>query len=81
LDPKVGQPIFETQKFTTSVKVEVGKPVLLGTKNPPHDNGVAKLNPAEQIRLCFVTGDLVSAAGTTVRGNAPTAPAPSPVRP
>ena len=41
------QPVIATQRLTTSVIVKTGEPFLLGTLNPPVNNGIA-LPPKEQ---------------------------------
>lgn len=50
----VEQPIVDTQKIQTAVTARVGSPLLLGTLNPPFENGV---NPRKDqaVWFCFVT--------------------------
>ncbi len=61
----LGQPLFETQKITTSLTVYSGTHLLIGTCNPPYQNGVAKDDAAAQIALEFVTAHVISPTGGT----------------
>ncbi len=65
-DLKFGQPTFETQKITTSVSIEPNKPFLIGTKNLPYDDGIAKPDPERTVWLEFVTGEVITAQGRIV---------------
>lgn len=51
---EVEQPIVDTQKIKTAVTARVGSPLLLGTLNPPFENGV---NPRKDqvVWFCFIT--------------------------
>jgi hypothetical protein len=57
------QPIFETQKITTSISLQAGKPFLIGTMNPPADNGIATNDSARRIWLFFATAHVVGSDG------------------
>ncbi|MFZ2639972.1 MAG: hypothetical protein WA117_03210 [Verrucomicrobiia bacterium] len=49
------QPLFERQKITTSVMVTDGEPFLLGTLNPPFNNGVGTDQKEQRVWLDFLT--------------------------
>ncbi len=57
------QPLFETQKITTSLSMEAGKPLFLGTCNTPFGTGLSKDDVAHQICLEFVTAYLITPEG------------------
>jgi len=75
-DKKITQPLFETQKLTTTITVESGHPFLLGTINPPFGTGLSKDDKAHQIWLQFITGYVVSSRGKIV-SDSPISPATS----
>jgi hypothetical protein len=60
----VEQPLFETQKVTTSLTLQAGKTMLLGTCNPPFGTGLSKDDAAHQIWLQFITPYLITPEGT-----------------
>ncbi len=59
--------VVETQNITTQITLQAGAHLLLGTANPPYQNGAAKGEAATRIALEFVSGSVVSAAGITVK--------------
>ena len=56
---KQPQPLFETQKVTTSITVLAGEPTLLGTLNAPFGNGLAIEVKEQRVWLDFFTVDVV----------------------
>ena len=52
-DPTVAQPVFVTQKLTTSTTLEASAPHFLGTLSRPSENGVAD-GAAAEISLAFL---------------------------
>jgi hypothetical protein len=54
------QPLFETQKLTTSITVQDGEPSFLGTLNPPFGNGLAIEQKEHRVWLDFITVDIVA---------------------
>ena len=52
-DPTAAQPLFVTQKLTTSTTLEAGAPHYLGSLTPPSENGVAG-GAAAEIWLAFL---------------------------
>ncbi len=57
------QPLFETQKTTTSVRTHAGQPFLLGTPNPPFGTGLGKDQTEQRIWFQFITAYVVDAQG------------------
>lgn len=51
----VKMPVFETQKFTTSVQLQADTPRLLGTLSPPVNTGAEGSNKEDRIWLAFLT--------------------------
>jgi hypothetical protein len=51
----VPYPIFQTQKFTTSVNVQVNVPLLVGTLSPAVNVGTEKAPEAPRVWVAFVT--------------------------
>ncbi|MBM3889590.1 MAG: type II and III secretion system protein [Verrucomicrobia bacterium] len=49
------QPMFRSQRLTTSVVVKDGEPFLLGTFTPPMNNGIAAPQKEHRIWLDFIT--------------------------
>lgn len=54
------QPVLATQRLTTSVIVKTGEPFLLGTLNPPVNNGIAPPPKEQRIWLDFITAQVLS---------------------
>jgi hypothetical protein len=50
----VPQPIFQTRKFTTCQAIPTGRPILVGTLNPPLADGVSERTDAGRTWLVFV---------------------------
>jgi Bacterial type II and III secretion system protein len=67
----VRQPTFETQKFTTSACVKDGHPLLLGTLNPPWQNGIVAEQPQHRIWLDFLTCQVLSKDGSPLHTQKP----------
>jgi hypothetical protein len=51
------QPLFETRKVTTSVSAVIGRNVLIGTLNPPGNNGVNGRTDSGRTWLLFVRAE------------------------
>jgi len=54
------QPLFQTKRLTTSVIVKSGEPFLLGTLNPPVNDGIAPPPKEQRIWLDFITASVLS---------------------
>ncbi|MFA6564171.1 MAG: hypothetical protein WCV00_19870 [Verrucomicrobiia bacterium] len=54
------QPLFQTKRLTTSVIVKSGEPFLLGTLNPPVNNGIAPPPKEQRVWLDFITASVLS---------------------
>jgi hypothetical protein len=53
------QPLFETRKITTSLSVTPGQQTLVGTLNPPGEDGVNGRKDTGRVWLCFLRVNLV----------------------
>jgi hypothetical protein len=53
------QPLFSTQRLTTSVVVKDGEPFLLGTFTPPAGNGIAPPPKEPRVWLEFITAHVL----------------------
>lgn len=53
------QPVLATQRLTTSVIVKNGEPFLLGTLNPPVNDGIAPPPKEQRIWLDFITANVL----------------------
>ncbi len=53
------QPVITTQRLTTSVVVKNGEPFLLGTLNPPVNDGIAPPPKEQRIWLDFITANVL----------------------
>ncbi len=60
------QPSFEVQRIATGLAMKDGAPCLLGTFNPPVNNGVATDQKEKRVWLAFLTVHLVSVGGRMV---------------
>jgi hypothetical protein len=54
------QPMFEARRLTTSVIVKSGEPFLLGTLNPPVNDGIAPPPKEQRVWLDFFTAQVLS---------------------
>src|SRR5207253_1908253 len=63
------QPLFQTQKLTTSIVARAGVPTFLGTLNPPFANGLAIDEKEHRVWLDFLTADVVSAKSAPLAQN------------
>lgn len=54
------QPVLATQRLTTSVIVKNGEPFLLGTLNPPVNDGIAPPPKEQRVWLDFITAQVLS---------------------
>jgi len=54
------QPVFEARRLTTSVVVKNGEPFLVGTLNPPVNDGIAPPSKELRIWLDFITAHILS---------------------
>lgn len=54
------QPVFETRKITTSLTTSLGKQALIGTFNPPGDNGVNGRKDTGRVWLGFIRTTLAT---------------------
>lgn len=53
------QPMFESRRLTTSVVVKNGEPFLVGTLNPPINDGIAPPPKEQRIWLDFITAHIL----------------------
>ena len=53
------QPLIERQRITTSIMVTDGEPFLLGTLNPPFNNGVGTDQKEQRVWLDFLTAHVL----------------------
>ncbi|MCX6899124.1 MAG: hypothetical protein NT105_10520 [Verrucomicrobia bacterium] len=54
------QPLFQTKRLTTSVVVKNGEPFLVGTLNPPINDGIAPPPKEQRVWLDFITAHVLS---------------------
>ena len=54
------QPVIETKRLTTSVIVKNGEPFLVGTLNPPANDGIAPPPKEQRVWLDFITATVLS---------------------